>query len=369
MQYIIEINQDELIEIIYKYTDKELKSYEIIDSSRGKDDIRNIYCLTFKDDSKLVMKITNNFFTTPEKITGWGRLCNTYNSLGIYCPKIISTKESTYYIEGVSATGVNYILYVEEYKKYKTICEYIEDECKGNIEKEKTLELHFKEPVFWNKVLETIGIVAKQEQDLVSWRLINCLYDTFSEEDGVDENYRHAQIFCDFMRGLNISDKNLVSEIWKIYVEKRIKFENKYRSLPQAVFQGDLNESNILIDENLRFIGLIDFNLSGTEVVLNQALYECLYMLNKNELNKLNDKTFKKTCDNILMNRLDSIKKYYNFNLEEQESFINLYNIVAPFYPPNICLFINAIKEGNIQYVEPIIKWVYYQLTREDLTI
>ena len=50
-----------------------------------------------------------------------------------------------------------------------------------------------------------------------------------------------------------------------------------YSALPFSCFQGDLNESNILLDENGRFAGLLDFNLCGREPVLNYAVREALW--------------------------------------------------------------------------------------------
>ena len=43
-----------------------------------------------------------------------------------------------------------------------------------------------------------------------------------------------------------------------------------YRELPRCVFQGDENFSNVLVDAEHHLAGLIDFNLAGTEVVVNQ---------------------------------------------------------------------------------------------------
>ena len=41
-------------------------------------------------------------------------------------------------------------------------------------------------------------------------------------------------------------------------------------SLPRCFFQGDENFSNVLLDGEQHFAGLIDFNLAGTEEIVNR---------------------------------------------------------------------------------------------------
>ena len=47
-----------------------------------------------------------------------------------------------------------------------------------------------------------------------------------------------------------------------------------YKKLPASVFQADLNASNILLDDEDRFVGVYDFNLCGREVFLNYLMRE-----------------------------------------------------------------------------------------------
>lgn len=50
----------------------------------------------------------------------------------------------------------------------------------------------------------------------------------------------------------------------------REKIRSVYKDLPRCVFQADENLSSVLVDENRHLAGLIDFNLAGTEVIVNQ---------------------------------------------------------------------------------------------------
>ena len=57
------------------------------------------------------------------------------------------------------------------------------------------------------------------------------------------------------------------------------------------MYQGDLNNSNILIKDN-HFYGLIDFNLSGTEVNINCFLAETNRGFDEEDLNKYSLKRY-----------------------------------------------------------------------------
>lgn len=66
---------------------------------------------------------------------------------------------------------------------------------------------------------------------------------------------------------------NRVNKIARDHIQKYFK------ELPRCVYQGDLNPSNLCIEENNHFKGIIDFNMFGTEVNANCFLNECMYYL------------------------------------------------------------------------------------------
>ena len=47
-----------------------------------------------------------------------------------------------------------------------------------------------------------------------------------------------------------------------------------YHKLPTSVFSADLNTSNILLDEQGKFVGVYHFNLCGKDVFLNYLFRE-----------------------------------------------------------------------------------------------
>lgn len=368
MSYEIDLNEKQIGYILSKYTLMKYKIDNIIDSSKDEIDIRKNYCLSFEDGSEFVLKITNNSFTTSERINGWKDLSKLYKDNGIYCPQIIETKDGECFVKTVLESGKTYTAYLEEKKKYQTVWEYIKEYGK-NEEEKRALEARFDNINFHGRALETIGIIANVSKKLVSWPSPYCLYETFRIEDKADENYEFAEIFYNLCKEQKGVDKDFLNKIWQIYIEKKAEFEDEYRNLPKAVFQNDLNSSNVLIDEELRFSGLIDFNLSGTEAILNYAICESLYYLEHDDLKTLDTVETAKKYDSHFKESMACIKKHYIFTEEEKKAFGTLYNIVAPFRFPNISLFISVIEKGETQYIDSMLRWIYKELTRKDLKL
>lgn len=357
------IEKDGIRDILSNYTAMDYKINDVIDTSHGERDIRKTYCLTFEDNRKFVLKAASNSFTTPSRVKGWQNLSRLYKENGIYCPQIINTIGGQCFVSFILEGNKAFICYLEEDKKYKTVREYIKENSE-NKEEERVLEAKFEDISFRGKVLETIGIMANVSKEFVCWPSPYCLYDTFCEEDKTDENYEFAEIFYKLCKEQVETDKELLENIWNIYIEKKSNFEEVYRKLPKAVFQCDLNLSNILIDENIEFAGLIDFNISGTETIINYAICESIYYLNRNDIENLMEVETLEKYDSHFSESMKQIKKHYKFNEEEKVAFIALYNIVAPFRYPNISLFINVMEDGQTQYINSMLQWIYKELTR-----
>lgn len=139
MSYEIDLNEEQIGYILSKYTSMEYKIDRIIDSSKTDIDIRKNYCLTFADGSEFVLKITNNSFTTPERINGWKDLSKLYRDNGIHCPSIRETKDGKCFVKTVLESGKTYTAYLEEKKKFKTVWEYIKEHSKDEEKKKRLL--------------------------------------------------------------------------------------------------------------------------------------------------------------------------------------------------------------------------------------
>ena len=78
----------ELCRIFARFSDDTPASFEVISTGRSKNDFRDTVIVTAESGSKLVLKLTDNDFTFPEKIAVWQRTVEEYRKLGYYCPRI-----------------------------------------------------------------------------------------------------------------------------------------------------------------------------------------------------------------------------------------------------------------------------------------
>lgn len=220
--------------------------------------------------------------------------------------------------------------------------------------------------IYEKKLFEAIGTVAAHPAPLVPWHTQYCLYDTFDAKDLYDENYECAVAIRDVYRAQCPHLTQRAERIFDEYCRLRRGFEAIYRSLPKAVFQGDINDSNVLLSEKGKFKGLIDFNLSGTETILHYAFCESFAGLeNAAEIASL------KARDRKAAERLSWIGGAYTFTAAEREAFSDYYHMVAPFRWTYPCFFLPLLQNREKypyggRYAETILGGMTYQHTRGD---
>ena len=320
------------------------------------DDKRFVFILKFANKQELAIKVCRNAFTTAQRVSGWQKLCKQYLSLGIYCPQIVDSLRGET-SETVTFDNIEYIVYAEEVKKYKT---YDELTTKPDFETIKPA------------LIESIGKVAANCMELLPFPSVFCIYNTFDTTYTTDENYENAESFCRTAKNHFKEHSEHIDEIWALFLQKRKEFEPVHQLLPKASFQSDVTRSNILVDDDMHFAGYIDFNLSGTETILSYIIINevCGYHLRKEDLDHLSDTDFLKKCDDYLYKNLEIIAKNYTFTEYEKIHICLCYNTVYPF----CCWSINAmldmiIRENKPEYIKPILDWVYYQLSRDDIKL
>lgn len=321
------------------------------DTSHGANDLRMVYVLESPEIGKLVIKITRNAFSTPERVRGWVELIEHYNHLGIYCPRILRNRNGEY-----SAFIDGYLVYAEEYMAH-------------DLASEREDSLNY-EP----RLYESIGLVAANPAPLVPWNTAFCLFDKFDKTDEYDENLECAIMVRDLYANQIPEYAERVNKLFLEYCHRRERFEPLYRVLPKAVFQGDLNRSNILVNDTGGFAGLIDFNLSGTETILNYAFCESFCALDDGEaeIGLLMDPEALKERDRRTAQNLAWIGKHYQFTDAEREVFNEYYNIVAPFRWTYQGFFMRLLTNRDRypdgrKYAGLIVDWMEYQATRKDV--
>ena len=107
--------------------------------------------------------------------------------------------------------------------------------------------------------------------DLSDVNLMWSLIDLAPLDVDRDEKQENLDMLEEALR--KIQEDSLADEVVAFNNETRERIKKVYKHLPRCVIQGDLNGSNILIKDG-HFAGLIDFNMAGTEVNVNQFCCE-----------------------------------------------------------------------------------------------
>ena len=254
---------DELNSLFSLFFDDTPLAVREIDTSRGDADFRATFIMDTDGGKKLVLKLADNDFTFPEKIAVWQRTVEEYRKLGYFCPRIFRDKSGAFPL--VDFRGRRCAAYEEEFAPYTQVeNRFSEDFGQNAALYERYL------PDIWRMTAR----IAALHLDYTDYPSAYCLYETFCPSDKTDEVLENAMSWKTCADTLPNVFAHQVEKIWRLWTENRAKLEPVYKTLPTSVFQADLNASNILLDEESRFVGVYDFNLCGRDVFLNYLMRE-----------------------------------------------------------------------------------------------
>ena len=223
-------------------------------------------------------------------------------------------------------------------------------------------------------VLRNLGTIASKYFDFLDFPSAYCLLESFAGEEFTDEETECALRFVDYIK------KNLpqylprAEKLLDLFYKNQEECRKVYDNLPSSCFQADLNSSNILLDDELKFVGLFDFNLCGKEKNLNYAMREALWATYQDCLvDKDNNYIFyfDKKLDDLRMNcfleNMSYIQETYPFSEEEKKAFPILLRYINTFWWYSLSDLEFFINDTN--KVEKILDWFEFQMTRDDLRI
>ena len=340
--------------IFSMYDPRPPESYDFFDTSRGKDDFRQVYLVAWKD-KKLAVKIASNDFTTSERVIAWQNTIRAYRSLGFYSPQIVPNRNRSL-SERVLFDNKKCIVYAEEYSKFKTA----EQHGVKRFDHGKKYPYHESAIRF----LATIGFANLKTADFPSGI---CLFDTFSPSDPCDEILETALEFKHLILSRYPVYEYRFSQIWERFLENKEKLSKVYPQLPRSVFQADLNPANILLNDSLEFVGVLDYNLCGKDTVINCIFREAFTDFYEDvpwdkEKNVFYDREVnEKALSSFLLN-LDLMARYYPFSEIEQDAAILLYRYLRPFWWQPLL----ALQQAQtIEQVDQILSWIEKEQVRD----
>lgn len=342
----------EYLDVFHLYDELVPYKYEAKDTSHGEDDYR-VAIFAEWPNKKIVIKITDNDFTTIERVQGWAETIEEYISVGYYCPRIIKNVYSEY-AATISLNGRTCCVYAEEFSKYKTADTFPKSEIMIN-----------GAYTFLDEILNSIGIIGAKHLRTANFPSGYCILDKFCPSDPCDEVMEESLHFKKVVEESLPQYKDRFDKIWSLFLENRNKLEGVYSLLPTSVFQADLNHTNILLDENKSFVGMLDFNLCGRDTIINYLFREimmecdcCGYDVFYSK--EANDKTIK-----LFLSKIQMIAGIYPFSELERNTAILVYRYLKPFWwrPAHE---IENVKDDE-QKVLQVFKWVENELTRTDV--
>lgn len=350
----------ELHAIFSLYGDCLPMQYDIKDTSHGDADFRQAIFTEWKD-KKLVIKIACNDFTTPARIQGWRDTIEAYRALGYYCPPIVQNKNGRY-AETVEYNNKMCVVYAEEFSTYKTAEQYGRKAYKPS-----------KLYVYHEDAIRCIGSVGARHLTTAEFPSGICILETFSPSDPCDEIMENALDFKRILEEKFPQYKSRFEKIWASFLQNKAELERIYPNLPTSVFQADLNPTNVLLNANMRFAGVMDFNLCGRDTVLNCLFREAFTDFYEDVTQHIEKNTryydvfyydaIHEKAMASFFNNIQLIKQTYTFSDAEKKAAILLYRYLRPFWWQPC----QAISQSSIDAdkAAEILTWIENEQKRE----
>ena len=317
-------------------------------SSHGEDDFREALFVEYEDE-KMVIKLADNSFTDEEHLIMWMTIAEKYKELGYYCPQFIKALDGTF--PRVDYEGHNCIVYAEEYSLYRSADEIIEEKFKETGLMADGYFSYLKDVVSMN------AKVASQHYNFTDLPSAYSMFETFDAKDEVDEVMEYALNWKKEADKLPEKYREQVERIWANWQDARAQLREIYSELPTSVFQADINDTNVLLDEEGNFKGVYDFNIGGKEVFINLIFREAPYV---------SSRKWGGVEDHFLLcikKVLQLSSEIYEFNELEKKAAPLLYKCIKPLYWYSTDL----LKEAGNQETEiqKCLDFIEYEQTRE----
>lgn len=173
------------------------------------------------------------------------------------------------------------------------------------------------------------------------WSLI----ELSASDTDVDEKQENFDDLVKHLKTKGYTD--LILKLIKLNNDSRQKIKESMKILPRCVYQGDLNTSNIVVDKDANFRGIIDFNMFGTEVNINCFLNESMYYLTKTDFDTLSAKEIFAKMTSTQDNLMSAIIKNYQMNDDEMDIVKDYKKIIFSSFYPNVMLMVKLLEQND----------------------
>lgn len=292
----------------------------LIDTTHDTQDVRLNYVI----DKKYVLRFCNAANMTEKRMGELNRLIERYRAMGLKCPAFIADDNGKY---------------LHPWKQF--ICylsEYVDLPLAGNVELKDEERLKCQ-------VSESVALFAEtyRDVDLSETMGMYSLFELspFDISNGMDEKQDNFHLLIRLLRSEEEDD--LANRLEIRHTDIRRKLQEIYRELPRCVFQADENFSNVLIDDAQHFVGFIDFNLAGTEVIVNQLVNLAGFDYDEKQTEPEGAEARLEFAIRYFQNHISRMLRVYHATEKEQQALIWYAWIVMVAQWPNFCFFKKAM--------------------------
>ena len=326
--------------------------FETKETGHGDSDFRMVIFVWWQN-KKLVIKLADNDFTDEARVAAWAAIIREYRAAGYYCPQIVKNQNGSdaarLFVDGRACT-----VYAEEFAKYRTAEQFEKSEITRN-----------GRYVFLDDALRSIGVMGSRHLDTADFPSVYCILEKFCPSDPCDEVMENALSFKKTMEESFPQYLSRFEAIWRLYLENQKKLETVYPFLPTSVFQADLNHTNILLDEEGQFMGMLDFNLSGRDTVLNYLFRQIIILYDFWGNDMFYDREAAEKTTECFLDAIKTAGEVYAFSEQEKACAILVYRYLRPFWwrPAQQI----EKEKANPVKAEQLLNWVERELTRDDI--
>lgn len=310
-------------EIIALFHPEEALHWTVNEICREDEDNRWTVIVEFPAE-RFVIKIAANDFTSEARVNGWVKIIAAYRELGYYSPSLRKSRRGQY-AETVLFQEKLCVVWEEEYAAYN---------LRGTLD-EAVYTAPDGKYVYADEVLEFVGKVAQKHYDMFPYKSGWVRLEPFGTQEETDEITECVHVFDNLIREKAPKHIRQWEEVCTLFEENKQQLAKIYPKLPTSVFQSDHFGDNLILDREGHFKGVIDYNLAGTDTVINVFLYTVLYggpqeapQAAEGMLPEYNVSSQDRVMERLL-DTLRRLRRFYTFQEVEAQAILPLYKYVT----------------------------------------
>lgn len=223
-------------------------------------------------------------------------------------------------------------------------CSVTVEECLDGKELEFINEKYIAELAQIMANMHSIAVANKCHIDL------NTIWNIYDPHSDILQGYqRYSLLPKKYGDSHKAFDWGRYKAIHDTYLQKKNSLQKLWHQLPKYAVQGDFSTNNVIVHEDASINGIIDFNIAGDEVLVNDMVTEGIFICYIMDLDKeLTEADRRGLFDTFVREYL----RTRVLSKQEKEVINDIYSIVFPFLWTRIeilesCLQRGAILEAN----------------------